>query len=61
MMPLLLLLDDRPVVDVRVSKLVRSADDLVDRHRVPADAVGEPGRVRHLVERVDVDGADIDA
>ena len=33
---------------------IRATHDIVNRHRVTADAVDEPRRVRHLVERVDV-------
>ena len=46
--------DDRPGAG-RVGAVVAigPAPDLRDRHRAHADAVLEPGRVRHLAERVD--------
>jgi hypothetical protein len=51
--------DNRPVVDVRRVAGVRSAHDLVERHRPRPDPVREPRRVGHLVHGVDVDGSDL--
>ena len=47
-----------PVGGVEALELVRSPGDLRDRQIADADAVGEPARVRHLVQGVHVDGAD---
>ena len=56
--PAALAFDDRPALDVGRVPGVGAADDLVDRHRPPADAIGEPGGVRDFVQRVDVGRAD---
>ena len=50
--------NDDPVPRVEALELVRSPHDLRDRQIADADAVGEPARIRHLVESVHVDGAD---
>ena len=47
-----------PVRGVEALELVRSPGDLRERQIADADAVGEPARVRHLVQGVHVDGAD---
>ena len=51
--------DDRPLAGSRALDGVRAARQLVDRQRLRVDAVGEPARVRHLVNRVDVLRANI--
>ena len=50
--------DHHPVRGVEALELARSPGDLRNRQIADADAVGEPARVRHLVQRVHVDGAD---
>ena len=52
-------ISDDPLFDVEPFHPVRTARDVRDRHRALANAVGEPARVGHLVERVDVDGTDL--
>ena len=46
--------DNDPLRRVRRRADVRAAGDLLGRDRRGADAVGEPARVGHLVDRVDV-------
>ena len=50
--------NDDPVLRVEALELVRSPRDLGDRQIADTDPVGEPGRIRHFVESVHVDGAD---
>ena len=50
--------NDHPVERIEPRELARSPDDFSDGQVADADAVGEPARIRHLVERVHVDGAD---
>ena len=53
--------DDRPVLDVRPGAAIGATHQCLARQPLPADAVGEPARVGHLVERVDVERRSIDA
>ena len=49
-----LLAGDRPAPRLRRRPDHRSAGDLFDRQRTCPDAVGEPARIGHFVDRVDV-------
>jgi hypothetical protein len=46
---------DEPLSWRRTVNLIRTTEDVVHRHVVPSDAIGEPAGIGHLAKRVDVE------